>query len=245
MMNNKGNERNDSGLQLQLPIGYRFRPTDEELILHYLKPKLLSFPFPSSVIPHHLHLFHSHPSLFLGDCKEKKYFFCKRSWNHFKKCRLSTTDGSGYWKALKKDKYICSTTGSIIGTKKSLVFYQGIHPHSIKTQWVMKEFSLLPSQTATLLNQKMEDWVIFCIYQRRRSKKHQVNKTRKNEDDVIAAQCENLMDFIILDSTESGPPLPSPSCSSGISEHVPSDHASTDQEETCSGSNTIPVSSYW
>lgn len=63
-MNMNENERFDGGPKL--PIGYRFRPTDEELILHYLKPKLLSFPFPSSVIPHYLHLFHSHPSLFLG-----------------------------------------------------------------------------------------------------------------------------------------------------------------------------------
>ncbi|KAL8134546.1 hypothetical protein AgCh_009532 [Apium graveolens] len=188
MMNNNGNERNDSGVQLQLPIGYRFRPTDEELILHYLKPKLLSFPFPTSIIPQHLHLFVYHPSLFLGDCKEKKYFFYKRSWNHYKKCRLSTSDGSGYWKALSKDKYICSTTGSIIGTKKSWVFHQGIYPHSSRTQWVMKEFSLVPSGSATLLNQKMEDWVIFCTYQRRRKgKKHQVNKTTTNEDDVLAS----------------------------------------------------------
>ncbi|WOG97100.1 hypothetical protein DCAR_0416439 [Daucus carota subsp. sativus] len=235
------NEGNDSAPNL--PIGYRFRPTDEELILHYLKPKLLSFPFPSSVIPHHLNLFHSHPSLFIGDCKEKKYFFCKSSWNHFKNCRLSTADGSGYWKHISKDKYICSSSAFIIGTKKSYIFHQGNYPHSIKTQWAMKEFSLLPSQTATLLSQNMEDWVIFCIYQRRRrGKKHQVKKTRRDEDDVIGAQCDDLMDFVVLDSTEPGPPLPSPSCST---DHGSANHASTDQEETCSSSNIKPVSPHW
>lgn len=94
--------------------------------------------------------------------------------------------------------------------------------------------------------QKMEDWVIFCIYQRRRrSKKHQGNKTRRNEDDVLAGKCDNFLVYNIHESTDSGPPLPSPSCSSGISEHVSLNHASTDQEETCSNSNTIPVSSYW
>lgn len=93
----------------------------------------------------------------------------------------------------------------------------------------------------------MEDWVIFRIYQRtRKGKKHQVNKTRTNEDEVLAAKCDNFMVYNIHESTESGPLLPSPSCSSGISEHVSLNPASTDQEETCSSStNTIPVSSYW
>lgn len=36
---------------LKLPIGYRFHPTDEELVLHYLKRKVLSIPLPASVIP--------------------------------------------------------------------------------------------------------------------------------------------------------------------------------------------------
>lgn len=35
----------------KLPIGYRFRPTDEELVVHYLKRKVFSIPFPASVIP--------------------------------------------------------------------------------------------------------------------------------------------------------------------------------------------------
>ncbi|KAK1554359.1 hypothetical protein Q3G72_011123 [Acer saccharum] len=33
-----------------LPPGFRFHPTDEELILHYLKKKLTSTPFPLSII---------------------------------------------------------------------------------------------------------------------------------------------------------------------------------------------------
>lgn len=75
----------------------------------------------------------------------------------------------------------------------------------------------------------MEDWVIVCIYQRRRrSNKCQVKKTRRNEDALVAANCDNFMDFVIHES-ETGPPLPSSSCSSVTSEHV-----SINQEETCS-----------
>ena len=36
---------------LKLPIGYRFCPTDEEVLLHYLKKRVHAMPLPASVIP--------------------------------------------------------------------------------------------------------------------------------------------------------------------------------------------------
>lgn len=34
----------------QLPPGFRFHPTDEELVVHYLKRKLASAPLPVAII---------------------------------------------------------------------------------------------------------------------------------------------------------------------------------------------------
>ncbi|CAM8898807.1 unnamed protein product [Rhodiola kirilowii] len=34
----------------QLPPGFRFHPTDEELVVHYLKKKIASLPLPVSII---------------------------------------------------------------------------------------------------------------------------------------------------------------------------------------------------
>lgn len=36
----------------RLPPGFRFQPTDEELVFQYLKCKILSYPLPASFIPH-------------------------------------------------------------------------------------------------------------------------------------------------------------------------------------------------
>lgn len=36
---------------MRLPPGFRFHPTDEELVVQYLKRKVFSFPVPASIIP--------------------------------------------------------------------------------------------------------------------------------------------------------------------------------------------------
>lgn len=40
-----------NGGGIRLPVGYRFCPTDEELVGHYLKRKVFDLPLPASVIP--------------------------------------------------------------------------------------------------------------------------------------------------------------------------------------------------
>lgn len=37
--------------ELRLPPGFRFHPTDEELVVQYLKRKVFSCPLPASFIP--------------------------------------------------------------------------------------------------------------------------------------------------------------------------------------------------
>lgn len=248
------------GVQIQLPIGFRFRPTDEELLLHYLKPKVLSSPFPASVIPvlpHHI-IFHSLPSHLPGDPEERRHFFCQRKWDSYMKnrsssssrrrIRITTCDGSGYWKAaIGKEKTIHivapGLSTPLVGIKKSFIFYQGKPPHGVKTPWIMHEYRLLPSQTTTHNSthddQELENWVVCSIYQRKRKSKNHGRSssktTRNSEKKVIKANSESVMDFIILDSTEFGTPLPpSPTCSSGIPDNIFLSNELLDQEEACS-----------
>jgi hypothetical protein len=38
------------GIESDLPLGFRFRPTDEELIVHYLRRRVNAVPCPVPVI---------------------------------------------------------------------------------------------------------------------------------------------------------------------------------------------------
>nr|TKR86325.1 hypothetical protein D5086_0000238830 [Populus alba] len=55
----------------KLPIGYRFHPTDEELVVHYLKRKVLGLPMPASVIPE-FDVFQNDPSSLPGSATGPK-----------------------------------------------------------------------------------------------------------------------------------------------------------------------------
>ncbi|KAK6155353.1 hypothetical protein DH2020_009601 [Rehmannia glutinosa] len=234
----RANSEDGNGGVSKLPIGFRFHPTDEELVVHYLKRKVFSLPLPASVIPE-LEVFQLNPWDLPGDLKEKKYFFCKRRMNFMNKFNGSLSTDCGYWKASGKDRQIMAPSSNlVIGVKKSFVFYQG---KKSKTQWIMDEFCLVGSINTPYLTQKLMmqvgEWVVCRVYQRKRKGRNhgtvnQIVANRKKSQDLQGIKGCDQVDLRMGGNNELGfssSSSSSSSCSSGITEISSND---LDQEET-------------
>ncbi|MFQ6621235.1 hypothetical protein Gotur_002829 [Gossypium turneri] len=128
-----------------LPPGFRFHPTDEELITFYLLKKVLDSSFTGRAIAE-VDLNKCEPWELPEKAKmgEKEwYFFSLRDRKYPTGLRTNRATEAGYWKATGKDREIYSSkTSALLGMKKTLVFYRGRAPKGEKSNWVMHEYRL-------------------------------------------------------------------------------------------------------
>ncbi|KAL5977086.1 hypothetical protein ACLOJK_021428 [Asimina triloba] len=88
------------------------------------------------------------------------YFFSLRDRKYATGLRTNRATVSGYWKATGKDRAVTDVRrGTLVGMRKTLVFYQGRAPKGRKTDWVMHEFRLEGSSDAP-----KEDWVLCRVF---------------------------------------------------------------------------------
>ncbi|KAK2979201.1 hypothetical protein RJ640_027495 [Escallonia rubra] len=126
------------------PPGYRFQPTDQELIVHYLARKVQNQALPANKI-YEVNLYQYHPEELSGMCGSRGgclYFFTQRDRKYKNGSRPNRVASGGYWKATGGDKEI-KYGGHVVGTKKALVFYAGNPSNGSKTSWIMHEFLVL------------------------------------------------------------------------------------------------------
>ncbi|XP_010257746.1 PREDICTED: NAC domain-containing protein 68-like [Nelumbo nucifera] len=175
----------DAEAELNLPPGFRFHPTDEELVVHYLCRKASYQCLPVPIIAE-VDLYKYDPwqlpEKALFGTKEW-YFFTPRDRKYPNGSRPNRAAGRGYWKATGADKPI-RPTGSArhVGIKKALVFYCGKAPKGIKTNWIMHEYRLTESNLRSNKNGslRLDDWVLCRIYNK---KNNWVNSQQQKEED--------------------------------------------------------------
>ncbi|XP_023522411.1 NAC transcription factor 29-like [Cucurbita pepo subsp. pepo] len=158
-----------------LPPGFRFHPTDEELIMFYLKNQATSKPCPVSIIPEvDIYKFDPWDLPEKADSGENEwYFFSPRDRKYPNGVRPNRAAVSGYWKATGTDKAIYSAS-KYVGVKKALVFYKGKPPKGVKTDWIMHEYRLIESNKRSVKqsgSMRLDDWVLCRIYKKRHSNK--------------------------------------------------------------------------
>ncbi|CAH2036213.1 unnamed protein product [Thlaspi arvense] len=176
-------------MEESLPAGFRFHPTDEELITHYLSRKVLDVGFTAKAIVD-IDLNKSEPwdlpaKASMGE--KEWYFFNLRDRKYPTGLRTNRATEAGYWKTTGKDKEIYRT-GILVGMKKTLVFYKGRAPKGEKSNWVMHEYRLENKQP---FKPTKEEWVVCRIFKKNvAAKKPQQEQPQSSQPSLDESQCE-------------------------------------------------------
>lgn len=129
-----------------LPPGFRFHPTDVELVKFYLTRKVLGKSFPVEAIAE-VDIYKAAPwDLHCKACLRSKdlkwYFFCPRERKYATGARTNRSTDFGFWKTTGKDRPVIYI-GKTVGMIKSLVFHRrGGEAKTERTNWVMHEYRL-------------------------------------------------------------------------------------------------------
>ncbi|KAK4348877.1 hypothetical protein RND71_031632 [Anisodus tanguticus] len=127
----------------KLPPGFRFHPTDVELIMYYLKRKIMGKKILFEAISE-LNIYKFSPWDLPEKCCYKSkdlewYFFCPRERKYASGSRMNRATETGYWKTTGKDRPVLYDE-KIVGSVKTLVFHQGNAPRGQRMDWVIHEY---------------------------------------------------------------------------------------------------------
>ncbi|KAM3379912.1 NAC domain-containing protein 12 [Capsicum chinense] len=132
--------------QSQVPPGFRFHPTEEELLHYYLRKKIANDKIDLDVI-REVDLNKMEPWDIQEKCKigstpqNDWYLFSHKDKKYPTGTRTNRATAAGFWKATGRDKVIYGKCKRI-GMRKTLVFYRGRAPHGLKLDWIMHEYRL-------------------------------------------------------------------------------------------------------
>uniref|UniRef100_A0A6V7QXD7 NAC domain-containing protein n=1 Tax=Ananas comosus var. bracteatus TaxID=296719 RepID=A0A6V7QXD7_ANACO len=158
-----------------LPPGFRFHPTDEELVTFYLASKVFNGGLCGVDIVE-VDLNRCEPWELPDAAKmgeREWYFYSLRDRKYPTGLRTNRATGAGYWKATGKDREVHgAANGALVGMKKTLVFYKGRAPRGEKTKWVLHEYRLEGDYACR--HRCKEEWVICRIF-------HKTGGDKKNQ----------------------------------------------------------------
>ncbi|KAH1139105.1 hypothetical protein AAZX31_10G186900 [Glycine max] len=132
-----------------LAPGFRFHPTDEELVIYYLKRKVSGKSFRFDAISE-VDIYRSEPWDLADKSRLKTrdqewYFFSALDKKYGNGGRMNRATSKGYWKATGNDRPVRHDQRTV-GLKKTLVFHSGRAPDGKRTNWVMHEYRLVEEE---------------------------------------------------------------------------------------------------
>ncbi|KAI3978917.1 hypothetical protein MKX01_016092 [Papaver californicum] len=151
-----------------VPPGFRFHPTDEELVGYYLKKKVASQKIDLDVI-RDIDLYRMEPWDLQERCRigyeEQKewYFFSHKDKKYPTGTRTNRATMAGFWKATGRDKAVYDKI-KLIGMRKTLVFYKGRAPNGQKSDWIIHEYRLESDENGA---PQEEGWVVCRAFKKK------------------------------------------------------------------------------
>lgn len=151
-----------------VPPGFRFHPTDEELVGYYLKKKVAAQKIDLNVI-RDVDLYRIEPWDLQERCRigyeeqNEWYFFSHKDKKYPTGTRTNRATIAGFWKATGRDKAVYDKM-KLIGMRKTLVFYKGRAPNGQKTDWIMHEYRLETDENGP---PQEEGWVVCRAFKKR------------------------------------------------------------------------------
>ncbi|XP_073011661.1 NAC domain-containing protein 53-like isoform X2 [Typha latifolia] len=167
-MNDISSSTNPSNPSALLAPGFRFHPTDEELVSYYLKRKVLGRFLRVDAIAE-VDLYKCEPWDLPSRSRIRSrdmewYFFSPLDRKYSNRSRTNRATEQGYWKTTGKDREV--RRGSrIVGMKKTLVFHAGRAPKGERTNWVMHEYRLEGEELAQA-GIAQDSYVVCRIFQK-------------------------------------------------------------------------------
>ncbi|KAG2302701.1 hypothetical protein Bca4012_061027 [Brassica carinata] len=151
-----------------VPPGFRFHPTDEELVDYYLRKKVASkrieIDFIKDVDLYKIEPWDLQELCKIGNEEQSEwYFFSHKDKKYPTGTRTNRATKAGFWKATGRDKSIYLRHG-LIGMRKTLVFYKGRAPNGQKSDWIMHEYRLEANENGT---PQEEGWVVCRVFKKR------------------------------------------------------------------------------
>ncbi|CAN6244070.1 unnamed protein product [Urochloa humidicola] len=169
------------GSSWTVPPGFRFHPTDEELLSYYLRRKVACEPIvpdiirevdPSKFQPWDLL---DNFSVGMGSPDGYCYFF---SYKDKGSSRVAANRGTtaGYWKPVGRDKAIFIGSGERIGLRKTWVFYTSMPRRASrgrKTEWTMHEYRLDDDDDSNDIQVPVQHdaWVVCKVFKKKATRR--------------------------------------------------------------------------
>ncbi|KAL9685955.1 hypothetical protein QQ045_023410 [Rhodiola kirilowii] len=162
----------------QVPPGFRFHPTDEELVDYYLRKKINSRSIELDVLKD-IDLYKIEPWDLQELCRlgtedqNEWYFFSHKDKKYPTGTRTNRATAAGFWKATGRDKAIY-LKHEMIGMRKTLVFYKGRAPNGQKSDWIMHEYRLESDENNG--SPQEEGWAVCRVFKKKLTTVQRMNE---------------------------------------------------------------------